>query len=70
MPNHCFNHVTIQSTQEDIEKIMEHLRGSETMFDFNNLVPMPEPMKDLHAVHLGEKQYFYSVSKWRKNLNG
>ena len=70
MSNHCYNQLTIQSTQENIDKIMEHLRGSETMFDFNNLVPMPEPMKDLHAVHLGEKQYFYSVSKWRKNLNG
>ena len=70
MPNHCFNQVTIQSTQKDIEKIMEHLRGSETMFDFNNLVPMPELIKDLHSMHSGGKQHFYSVSKWRKNLNG
>ena len=42
MPNHCYNEVTIQSTREDIENIMEHLRGDKTMFDFNNLVPMPE----------------------------
>ena len=72
MPNHCFNHVTIQSTKKDIEEIMEHLRGEETMFDFNNLVPMPELMKDLLSVHAGSnsKRYFYSLSKWRKSLNG
>ena len=70
MPNHCFNQVTIQSSQEDIEKIIEYLRSEKTMFDFNNLVPMPELMKDLHSVHSDGKQYFYSVSKWRNSLNG
>ena len=50
MSNHCYNQLTIQSTQENIDKIMEHLRGSETMFDFNNLVPMPEPMKDIQKI--------------------
>tara|TARA_R110000751_G_scaffold65327_2_gene133692 strand:- start:698 stop:1318 length:621 start_codon:yes stop_codon:yes gene_type:complete len=69
MSNHCYNQLTIQSTYENIDKIMEHLRGPETMFDFNNLVPMPELMKDIQVIHLGEKQYFYSKAKWRKHLN-
>tara|TARA_R110002020_G_scaffold417742_4_gene626957 strand:+ start:730 stop:1323 length:594 start_codon:yes stop_codon:yes gene_type:complete len=70
MPNHCYNQVTIQSSQEDIDKIMEHLRGGETMFDFNNLVPMPEVIKDLQYVHANQRQYYYSVKKWRDGLNG
>jgi hypothetical protein len=70
MPNHCFNQVTIQSTQEDLDTIMEKLRGEETMFDFNNLVPMPELIRDLQYVHADQKQYFYSVKKWREGLNG
>ena len=64
MPNHCYNKLTIQSTQSDIDEVMEHLRGEQTMFDFNNLVPMPEVLKDTHSVHIQGKQYFYSVKKW------
>jgi|TARA_R110002020_G_scaffold147346_1_gene322669 hypothetical protein len=70
MPNHCYNQVTIQSTQKDIENIMEHLRGDETMFDFNNLVPMPELLGEIQAVHQGEDTWYYSRKKWMKQLNG
>jgi len=70
MPNHCYNQVTIQSTKEDIEKIMEHLRGGEAMFDFNNLVPMPEELKDLHHITAEGKEWFYSVTKYKASLNG
>ena len=70
MPNHCYNQVTIQSTREDIENIMEHLRGDETMFDFNNLVPMPELRGEIQAVHQGEDTWYYSRKKWMKQLNG
>ena len=70
MPNHCFNQVTIQSTQEDLDTIMEKLRGEETMFDFNNLVPMPELIRDLQYVHANQKVYYYSTEKWRAGLNG
>ena len=70
MPNHCYNQVTIQSSQEDIDKIMEHLRGEETMFDFNNLIPMPDLMSDIQSVHQGENTYYYSRKLWMEQLNG
>ena len=70
MPNHCYNEVTIQSTREDIENIMEHLRGDKTMFDFNNLVPMPEELKELHYINAEGKEWYYSVKKYKESLNG
>ena len=70
MPNHCFNQVVIQSTESDIQNIMEHLRGDETMFDFNNLIPMPDLMGDIQAVHQGETTYYYSRKTWMEQLNG
>ena len=69
MPNHCYNQITIQSTKEDIEKIVEHLRGKDSMFDFNSLVPMPEEIQDTHLLHKGGERYHYSQKKWLTTLS-
>lgn len=70
MPNHCFNQVVIQSSQDDIDRIMEHLRGGNSMFDFNTLVPMPAAVQDMNLIHVGNQEYFYSLSKWRTHYRG
>lgn len=64
MPNHCYNEITIKSTKEDIEKIVEHLRGKDSMFDFNTLLPMPREIKDIRVIHKGDEKYHYSQEQW------
>ena len=64
MPNHCKNELTIWSDKEDIEKLVEHLKGPKSMFDFNSLVPMPEEIEDTNSVTTGNQKYYYSQKKW------
>ena len=64
MPNHCQNELTICSSKEDIEKLVEHLKGPTSMFDFNSLVPMPKEIEDTYSVSTGDQKYYYSQKKW------
>lgn len=64
MPNHCQNELTICSSKEDIEKLVEHLKGPTSMFDFNSLVPMPKEIEDAYSISTGDQKYYYSQKKW------
>ena len=70
MPNNCYNTITIDSIEEDVQKIHNHLKGSDTPFDFNQLVPMPEELKDILFIHAKGETIYYSRKKWKQSLNG
>ena len=72
MPNHCFNQIIIESSSDDVENILDFLRNesTNTMFDFNKLVPMPQPLQDLQYVEIEGERCYYSLDKWEKELNG
>lgn len=44
MPNWMKNLVVIDATKETIEKIKKTVTGEERLFDFNKIIPMPEPL--------------------------
>ena len=65
MPNHCYNILTIASPDRgDLAKIKEHLKGKDSDFDFNQLVPIPPQVQDLSVLHMDGKQYYYSQKAW------
>ena len=41
MPNWVINRIEFSGEQEDINKVLDIIKGDDTAFDFNKLVPMP-----------------------------
>ena len=68
MPNHCYNVVTIASPDRgDLTKIKEHLKGRDSDFDFNKLIPMPPEVQDFNVLHAEGKEYYYSQKAWEES---
>lgn len=44
MPNWTSNKVTITGPKEELDKIQAKLKGKDTVFDFNAIIPMPESL--------------------------
>ena len=42
MPNWCDNYISIEASEETIEKIAEFVRSEESSFDFAKIIPIPE----------------------------
>ena len=44
MPNHCANRIEIQGEAKDVKRVKKFLenKDTDTCFDFNNVIPMPE----------------------------
>lgn len=44
MPNHIANIITINESEERVQKFLEAVKGAESGFDFNKIIPMPEDL--------------------------
>lgn len=44
MPNWVANRIEFSGEQENINKVLNTIKGNDTSFDFNNLVPMPKSL--------------------------
>ena len=64
--NNCHNELTIQSTKEDIDTVLENLRSATSMFDFNVLVPMPAEIDDIRVIHKDKQKHYYSQNQWTR----
>jgi len=42
MPNYCYNNLEIYADDQTIARIINYIRSSESDFDFENIIPMPE----------------------------
>ncbi len=44
MPNHLMSKLHFLGEQKRIEELLESIKGEETLFDFNKVLPMPESL--------------------------
>jgi hypothetical protein len=49
MPNWCENEVTFSGNEEKVQKIKDFVKGKESDFCFEEIVPMPKQIKDTTA---------------------
>ena len=45
MPNHCYNELIVNGTQEHIDEVFLFIASGEGDFDFNKIIPYPEHFK-------------------------
>ena len=45
MPNWVVNKIEFSGTQENINKVLDIIKGDENIIDFNKLIPMPKSLK-------------------------
>lgn len=62
MPNHVANKIEFYGDKENINKVLEFIKGEEECIDFNKLIPMP---KSLHLTSGGDQNQAiqYALSK-------
>ena len=44
MPNHLMSKIHFSGDQSRIDELLESIKGDETLFDFNRVIPMPESL--------------------------
>lgn len=44
MPNHVQNRITFSGTMKEVETVFDFLKGEDSVFDFNKIIPMPEDL--------------------------
>ena len=44
MPNHLMSKLHFSGEQKRIDELLESIKGEETLFDFNTIIPMPESL--------------------------
>lgn len=62
MPNHVTNRIQFYGEQENIDKIMELIKGEESWIDFEKIIPMPD---NIFRGNLGpEERAIYGSNNW------
>ena len=62
MPNHVKNKMTISGNPESIDRLLAKVTTSESQFDFNGIIPMPD---DIFKGNLGyEERRMYGAKNW------
>lgn len=49
MPNHVRNDITILCGKKAADAVIDLVRSEHSVFDFNSIIPMPEPLRDVHS---------------------
>lgn len=64
MPNWVTNRLTLHGAdQEEIDKVIDFLRGKDSEIDFNNIIPMPKELKHTEAGSKAEEAWAYYHAK-------
>jgi len=45
MANHCFNSLQLKADSETVKSALAYLKGKDSDFDFNKIIPMPESIR-------------------------
>lgn len=53
MPNHIANIITINESDEKVQKFLEAVKSEDSLFDFNKIIPRPEGL-DIESSSSGE----------------
>lgn len=62
MPNHVTNRIQFYGKQENINKVLELIKGEDTCIDFNKIIPMPD---NIFRGNLGiEERKLYGSNNW------
>ena len=62
MPNHIANRIEFYGEQENINKVLELIKGEEAAIDFNKIVPMPD---NIFRGNLGQQEReLYGTNNW------
>ncbi len=84
MPNHCSNRIEIHGEAEDVKIVKKFLKSEESIFDFNNIIPMPKEIlgkvtykhtedsfqnRRLRKLHGADNWYDWSLNKWGTKWN-
>lgn len=71
MPNHITNIITIQAPEgRTIQEVIDFVKGDETKFDFNKLIPMPlEIIASFNTPGLNPPWYDWSLKNWGTKWN-
>ena len=51
MPNHLMSKIHFSGEQSRIDELLESIKGEETLFDFNRVIPMPESLNIEAGTH-------------------
>ena len=62
MPNYCYNILTIEGPHDTLRKIHDLVRGEETPFDFEKIIPMPDYI--YRGVIGAEEITIYGKNNW------
>lgn len=68
MPNWCENDLKIKGKPKDIAPLVEFVKGSDNIFDFNKIIPMPEVLNGICRgfTKIDGKEYRH----WREDGTG
>jgi hypothetical protein len=73
MPNHVENDLLIQGKIEDVQKVLDCIKTSESIFDFNTLIPYPSRYLEADKIKEGSGfnsgGYNWCVENWGTKWN-
>lgn len=75
MPNWVTNRIVFHGNQENIDKVLQYIKGNGSKIDFNKIIPMPD---NIYRGDLGKRErelygsnnwYDWSVANWGTKWN-
>lgn len=75
MPNWVTNRIVFHGNQENIDRVLQYIKGNGSMIDFNKIIPMPD---NIYRGDLGKRErelyglnnwYDWSVANWGTKWN-
>lgn len=66
MPNHIANRIEFYGDQENINKVLELIKGEDRCIDFNKIIPMPQ---SLHLISGGHQSAAIQYALSKKSYN-
>ncbi len=57
MPNHLMSKLHFSGEQKRIDELLESIKGEETLFDFNKVLPMPESLNSISSTSIFPHNY-------------
>lgn len=67
MPNWTSNHIYIEGQPADIRAFLEAVKWEDQVFDFNRIIPIPDPLK--HTVSGFTSIEGKAVSSWKEDTD-
>lgn len=73
MPNWVTNRIVFHGDQENIDRVLQYIKGNGSKIDFNKIIPMPD---NIYRGDLGKRErelyglnnwYDWSVANWARN---